>query len=217
MPIRVRTKFVDHMAKNMGVDEDEEDARYRNPPKFFGIEEPPKEKESPMDESSSKDEIESVYYAACDDCPFWKPEDTRGNANEAAWRHEEQTGHFTYANEVEDEELAQDLAGSNAGSELNGRIPEKQVNGDKVRVRTHDGRPALKIGDETVMLRMTVKTDCQHCGQSEMIDYVVDARTQAAQDLGMGSWWDVTRDDRGEDEDNPYPWIRIQPEVVEEP
>lgn len=122
----------------------------------------------------------------------------------------------TYANETEDEELAQDLRDWVTAIEGSLSMVTKQEYADEIHVTTHDGHPALEVGDMTIMLRMVVKAADQHGDYGEYFEQVVETRTETDHDPGMGSWWDVTRDDRDEDEYNPYPWVHVQPEVVED-
>ncbi len=41
------------------------------------------------------------HYAACEDCPLWKYEDTREEAKEAAEQHAEERGHSAFHETLE--------------------------------------------------------------------------------------------------------------------
>lgn len=90
--------------------------------------------------------------------------------------------------------------------------PADTVDREKVRVTTHDGHPALEVGETTVMLRTVVK---QAHEEAPIGEEHVDTRLEVDSDPDFGSWWELPRDDRDEEEYDPYPWVTIQPEVVD--
>jgi len=78
---------------------------------------------------------------------------------------------------------------------------------DNVRITTHDGHPAIEIGDEVLQLRTSIEV----ADESKPVGgRVVDAKAEV--DADDHAWWNVYPDET--DEPVEYPLVSIEPMEV---
>jgi len=85
---------------------------------------------------------------------------------------------------------------------------DKVLRKGNVEVTTHDGHPAIKIGDEVLQLRthIEVEDDSESVGGR-----IVDAKAEV--DADDHAWWNVYPDETNEPVE--YPLVSIEPTEVE--
>ncbi len=85
---------------------------------------------------------------------------------------------------------------------------DKVLRKGNVEVTTHDGHPAIKIGDEVLQLR----THIEVADESKAVGgRIVDAKAEV--DGDDHAWWNVYPDET--DEPVEYPLVSIEPTEVE--
>lgn len=79
-----------------------------------------------------------------------------------------------------------------------------QENQSEVRVEKSEEGPVLNVGGTRVLLRTFL-----NIGRDGVTVESAPLKTEVDYDADFGSWWNLVRED-----DEEYPWLSIQPEVL---